>query len=721
MNTEFEQGQTYLDEFRSVTIWGLLRVGIAAAWLWMLITTYGRPQYVPLVALLMLLASSGIIYLAAKIDSRLTTPSFLVILTAGITLFIVLGRNSEILYLYVAPVLCAGVLLRPGWGFTSAILISVLVIGLDYAIGGFGTDRNTLVSSIILITGFGAILAWSISQNLYRLLDWLYHSYRLSEQRTREAQIHRGQLRKTLKDLDLAYSRLRRSNEALAWAHWQAEEARQAKARFAANISHELRTPLNLIIGFADVIVTAPESYGQPLPAVYRGDLNAIYRNAKHLSDLIDDVLDLSQLEVDRVPLTRENANLGQVIEEAIRMIDGMVQTKGLTLAYSQPPEPQFLSFDVTRIRQVILNLLSNATRFTKIGGITVQLAVEKSEAVVTVSDTGSGLAPEKASHIFEEFYQIDDSVRREHGGTGLGLAISKRFIELHGGRIWVESKLGTGSTFGFSLPITSWSLTTPDIVDSHQPLSQLTGGAGSERILVVKHEDPALTLMLQRYFTDYQIKLAQSSRELLSALERWRPTAIVLDSEQRTEIESLLIDTGWEGVPLISCPLPARPRIAMQLQTNDYLLKPVTRQALGEALTKVGHSFRKVLIVDDDPSMVRLLARMIHAEVPGVQIFRVHGGTAALDIIHNEQPDLMLLDLLMPGLSGIDLLHQLNQNKTGNDMAVIVVTATELGEQTTQVKGELVLSHPRPLAASEWIKLLQALTSTLQPVSEPD
>ncbi|MEW5959736.1 MAG: ATP-binding protein, partial [Chloroflexota bacterium] len=700
--------------------WRLLGVSLATAWLWVAMTTYGEPHAAPLLVLLLLAGMAAGIYVISQYNKTLITPCFLVTLFLVITIIAIGLHIPGTIYLYIAPILCAGILLRPRWGVIGAAGVNLLILALYFS-GSEFTIQPALIPSVMLTTGFAAVLGWSFAPNFYLVLDWMVQSYRLNEQRTREAQLHRGQLRRALKDLDSAHYRLKRSNEALVWARWQAEEAKQAKARFAANISHELRTPLNLIIGFSDVMVTAPESYGQPLPSVYRGDLNAIYRNAKHLSDLIDDVLDLSQLEVDRMPLSRENGNLSQVIEEAIRMIEGMVQVKGLYLTFNQPPEPVHLLFDLTRIRQVVLNLLSNAARFTGAGGITVDLTIAQQQAVVTVTDTGCGLAPDKTARIFEEFYQVDDTVRREHSGTGLGLAISKRFVELHGGCIWVQSEPGKGSTFGFSLPLTTFSTSDQRAGAGDRSSQALPFAAGeSERILVVQHDDPTVVTLLQRYFENYQIKIAHSRRELLNAVRRWRPTAVIVDTDRRAELEPLFVDSGWEGVPLISCPLPTRPKLAMELQSSDYLLKPVTREALSKSLAKISREVVKVLIVDDDPAMVRLLARMIKAEWPAVRVLQAHGGAAALDIIHNEQPDLMLLDLMMPGLTGLDLLQHLQGEPVRSELEIIIVTATELGEQATQTSGELVLTPPRPLAASEWMQMLRALTSVLNPAPEP-
>jgi signal transduction histidine kinase/DNA-binding response OmpR family regulator len=711
------EGRHLLSELRLVTTWRLLGISIGLAWLWMMRTLFGQPQKAgdALVIFTLLVLTAGVVRVVARRWPVLALPCLLVSLTLAITVAIALLGIPDLLYLYTLPVLIAGALTYPWAGFVAAGLIDLAFV-LIFPVWNRLLGREVFWSGVALMINLTALVAWAFARNFYLMVDWMYQSYLLAERRTREAQLHRSQLLSTLKDLDLAYYRLRRANEALAWARQQAEEARQAKARFVANVSHELRTPLNLIIGFSELMVTAPESYGEPLPAAYRGDLNAIYRNAKHLSDLIDDVLDLSQIEADRMPLTKESGDLRQVIEEATRMVQGMVEAKGLTLKVDLPPMPVILSIDITRIRQVLLNLLSNAIRFTKKGGITVRLVLERDRAVVTVIDTGPGIPSEELSRVFEAFYQVDETLRREHGGTGLGLAISKHFVELHGGQIWAESQVGQGSTFGFSLPLSPSSEDGSRLAPSGR--MAILGGE-AKRILVVWHDDPSVAVMLQRHLEGYHVRLAVTAAEVFDAIVRLRPTAVIVDSEHSVAANELLQDPRCSEVPLISCPLPTRPRIAVGLHSADYLLKPVTREALRRALAS--YSFTKVLIVDDDPAMVRLLARVIHAEWPEVQVLQAYDGATALEVARSERPDLMLLDLLMPGMTGLEVLEHVRQKPELSAIRVIVITATEMGEQATWLEGEIKLALPQPLALTEWLRLLRALTTALRPVPEPD
>jgi len=717
MNDSTAQTTNLVEELRLATVWRLFGVGITAAWVVMVVSLFGQPASASkaLTILVLLLVAAGLTYIAVQRRRQLAVICLLVTLVLAVTALVLLYQSPDLAYLYALPVLMAGVLVHPAWSLVVAATVNIFFTLFAPAISSGGAQWQ-LQPVLAVVTVGAVVVAWLLAQSFYTLVGWMYGAYLLAEQRANEAQMHRGELARALRDLDLAYYRLKRTNEALAWARWQAEEAKQAKARFVANVSHELRTPLNLIIGFSDMMATAPEDYGQPLPNSYRGDVNAIYRNAKHLSDLINDVLDLSQTDADRMPLHRETGNLCEVAEEAVRMVEGMASAKGLPVRLTCPAMPIRLSMDTTRIRQVILNLLSNAVRLTATGEITVSVAVTREEATVTVCDTGPGIPADALQRMFEEFYQVDDSLHREGGGTGLGLAISKRLVEIHGGRIWAASTPGHGSTFSFALPLVP---SVESVAAARRvPTSYLGDEKRTQRILVVLNNSLGVAIMLQRRLDTYQIKVVSTLDELLEAATRLLPTALIVDAEDRDSVANAMRQAGLLRVPLISCPLPTPPQIAERVGSSDYLLKPVTREALSVALGKLSTRPSKVLIVDDDPAVVRLLARMIRSELPGVRILQAHSASVALTIIEHEGPDLMLLDLLLPGMDGLELLEQIRARPETAAMRVIIVTATELGEEAMRVGGEICLQQHQPLAAAEWLRLLQSLTAALSPVS---
>lgn len=700
------------------TSWRLMGVALLVAWLWMAASLLGTPQAAThgLIVCLEVLAGAVLVYAITRRRPALAPLGFVLTVTTAITTALLLTNVDELAYLYAIPILASGALVHPWLGIGFAVAVDLILVALWPTVQRGDPGPDLFLPTIFLITGCAALIAWAFARDFQTVVEWMYQSYLLAERRTQEARSHRAQLQDVFKSLDLAYYRLRRANEALHWARLQAEEARQAKARFVANVSHELRTPLNLIIGFSEMMVTAPESYGEPMPPAYRGDLNAIYRNAKHLSSLIDDVLDLSQAEVQQMPLHREHGDLRQVVEEAAHMVRGMVEAKGLELQLALPAEPVPMFLDVTRIRQVVLNLLSNAIRFTQAGRICIRLDERDGQAVLEVEDTGRGMTPQELSQLFQEFYQVDDSIRREHGGTGLGLAISKRFVELHGGRIRVQSERGKGSVFTVTLPLAR----LPQAADSgHRSDSGSLWVERTERILLVWHDDPSLGTVIQRRLDGYQVQMVHTAQELQESVRRLYPTAVIVDWTWRQKAEALLRRIPDVQVPLISFPLPTQPQMAHNLQVTAYLLKPVTRSALRQMLASLPHPARTVLIGDDDPAMARLLARMVRSEWPQARILQAHNGTMTLQLARRERPELLLLDLKMPETDGLGVLAEVREDPRLAQMWVVVITATELGEQAARFPGELAVTLPQPLPASEWLTILQGVAMALRPVPD--
>jgi len=220
-------------------------------------------------------------------------------------------------------------------------------------------------------------------------------------------------------------------------------------------VSHELRGPLNLILGFSRLMALSPERYGEPLPGAYRADVATIYRNSRHLSDLIDDILDLSQIEAERLPLAKERVDLEEeVVKEAAEFVHPLAERKGLTLTLRLAGTLPAVMVDRVRLRQVVLNLLTNAVRFSEKGEITLRTERQRERVLVSVQDSGPGIDADQLPRLFQEFSQAQPAERREVRGSGLGLAISKQLVELHGGEIWVQSTRGVGSTFSFTVPL---------------------------------------------------------------------------------------------------------------------------------------------------------------------------------------------------------------------------------------------------------------------------
>ncbi len=283
---------------------------------------------------------------------------------------------------------------------------------------------------------------------VYQFSGWSWSQFQQAQRLLEETRDRRAELRQALEDLAAANLQLTRLNRLAQGLRQAAEDARRAKEQFVANVSHELRTPLNMIIGFSEMILQAPETYGRGLPSALLADLSIIFRNSQHLAGLIDDVLDLSQIEAGRMALSRERVALPEIIDAATVAVRPLYTSKGLCLATEVAPDLPLIFCDRTRIREVLLNLLSNAGRFTERGGVRICAWREGSEVAVSVADTGPGIASQDRERLFQPFQQLNGSQRRLHQGSGLGLSISKAFVELHGGRMWLDSELGSGTVF---------------------------------------------------------------------------------------------------------------------------------------------------------------------------------------------------------------------------------------------------------------------------------
>ncbi|MGQ9684008.1 MAG: sensor histidine kinase, partial [Anaerolineae bacterium] len=296
-----------------------------------------------------------------------------------------------------------------------------------------------------------AVMA-AVYRPIHRLAAWAWEHFEDARALLEEARGRRAELQLALNDLALANRQLAVTNDRLAAARLLAESAQKTKAAFVANVSHEFRTPLNMIIGLTEFVLSRPDAYGRRLPAALLEDLAIIRRNSEHLAAMVNDVLDLSRVESGRMALHGEMVSLAEVIERALAVVRPLLAKKGLELAVDVPADLPEVFCDCTRIRQVVVNLLSNAVRFTDQGSIAVRASHEGGRVTVSVADTGPGIAPEEAARLFEPFHQAGGGSR---GGSGLGLSISKQFVELHDGQMWLESEVGRGSTFHFRLPVT--------------------------------------------------------------------------------------------------------------------------------------------------------------------------------------------------------------------------------------------------------------------------
>ncbi|MCC9077768.1 response regulator [Litorilinea aerophila] len=659
-------------------------------------------------AFFLIAGSSAFCFWQIRRRYNLAVGTLLVGLWLAVTLYVVSFHQAAFFYLYLQVILVAAVLAgAPAMGGLTLLAAgTILVLGWQW-----GLPWTTLAMPTAMLL-FTAMTAWLSAQRLFTALDWALTMFLASRRNAEEARAHRAELQGVLRSLDIAYARLERANRALIFAQEAAERAYRFKSDFVANVSHELRTPLNLIVGFAEMMATAPESYGGvTLPREYRGDVMAIYRSARHLLDLINDVLDLSQIEAGRMVIHKERVDLVAVVQEAAEMVRGLAEARGLRLDLCFPAPSLPVELDRTRIRQVLLNLLTNAMRYTDAGW--VRVAVEQGEDAlrIWVEDTGRGIDPAKLHKAFEAFSRLDEEHLTE--GTGLGLAVSKKFVELHGGQMGIESQVGRGTRVHFTLPLPEHAaLEALSAVRLSSPVHPRRDGQPE---VLVLHDDERVLNLFQRHLPGYRFELALSPEEANRRLRQQLPDLILVDRRWREQWPELLQRLGEQlPIPILSCPLPSVHHVGLLMGATDYLPKPVMRDDLAAALARLPRPPRTALVVDDDPHVVRLIARMLKAIDPNLRVFEAFGGREGLAVARAQRPDVIFLDLVMPEVSGYSIVEAVTQEQSLAGTAIIVVSVRSVEQELAPMRGEFRLQRSTGFSLTELLHLLQAQLATL-------
>jgi CheY-like chemotaxis protein len=411
---------------------------------------------------------------------------------------------------------------------------------------------------------------------------------------------------------------------------------------------------------------------------------------------MVNDVLSLTQMEAGRLVLHREQVDLRQLIDSAVTAVRPLVEKKGLSLKVEISDDLPQVYCDATRIQQVILNLVSNAARFTVEGGITVRVKHEDQRVVVSVVDTGPGISAEDIEMIFEPFCQGSGDIWREKGGTGLGLSISKQFVQLHGGRMWLESEVGVGSSFMFELPA------SPPVEHIARPGHRIreewmwreraflrTDRAGvadelAKPRLVVCDENGVLYSQFAGYVDQAEFIEAHDLEGAVEALQQCPAHALILNAAR--------LETLWPQIEhmraqisdtlIVGCSVRQSMAHALEAGAAGYLTKPVTRAQLEKAIQNLDRPVRQVLIVDDDPDVLRLFTRMLHVCDSTLSVTTASSGEQALKMTRSDPPDLVLLDVVMSGMDGWQVLDRLRGEDSTAEIPVLFVSAQDLVER---------------------------------------
>ncbi len=463
------------------------------------------------------------------------------------------------------------------------------------------------------------------------------------------------------------------------------EVASRHKSEFLANMSHELRTPLNAIMGYSEMLQEEAHDLGAE---GFVSDLKKINAAGKHLLELINAVLDLSKIEAGKMELYLETFAVQALIQDIAAMIKPLAQTKSNRLEVKCDANTGTMYADLTKVRQALFNLLSNACKFTDHGTVSLAVARETAEDVdwitFRVSDTGIGLTPEQMTRLFQEFSQAGAETARKYGGTGLGLALSRRLCRMMGGDITVASEPGRGATFTIQLPAEVARLREEDRTAA--PLQAAPAGAST--VLVIDDEGATRDLM-QRYLTKegFRVVTAAGGDEGLRLARELRPAAITLDVmmpglDGWAVLSALKADPNLADIPVIMLTILDDKNLGYALGATDYLTKPIDRERLTAVLNRYRLD-RPILVVDDDPTFRELLRGLLERE--GYAVIEAENGHVALDLLREAVPGLILLDLMMPEMNGLDFVSAVRMQQVWRTIPIVVVTAKDLSPEDRQ------------------------------------
>ena len=507
------------------------------------------------------------------------------------------------------------------------------------------------------------------------------------------------------------------AEESLLVAKEEAETAARAKSEFLANMSHEIRTPLNAILGYGEILQFEARKFDRP---DFIEDLKAIEFAGRHLLSLINEILELSKIQAGKMEIHPESFGLSQVIDEVISTIKPLAHKKKNKLELIKQGLPDLMNSDSSRVRQILLNLLGNSCKFTDEGEIDLTVTGKMVDGVkwvyFTVSDTGIGIDPEKISALFEEFAQADSSTTRKHGGTGLGLTISKRLSQLLGGDIQATSELGKGASFTVSLPenfskiksfegeaLSDWSEWAgrfldekPKLASSNDPDSTLNSDFQMDHVLVI-NEDEVVSNLIKRFLEKEgcRVEIARDVEQGMRLAEHVRPLLVILDVMAHGVNEWEMVTRMRNHATLENIPViiltddETRPELE---GVAEILLKPLDWDRFVNVFKKywTKSSDFSVMVIEDDAISRDALSRILNKG--GWKVIEAIDGPSAFELLNNNDlPDMILLDLVLPDMSGFEFIVRLRQNMDWKEIPIIVNSAKELTlEEKSRLQGEV-------------------------------
>lgn len=519
------------------------------------------------------------------------------------------------------------------------------------------------------------------------------HLSRLNEElaaQNEELQVQAEELQSQAEELQVQSRELQAQRIELTEKNRQLEQATRAKLEFLAKMSHELRTPLNAVIGFSEILLEGLFGNLNDKQQEYVGDILA---SGRHLLALINDILDLSKIEVGRMELMLAFVDPAQPLDEALKLLVPEAQRKQLFIHNDIVSGQYTVRADAERLKQIFVNLLSNAVKFTPAEGrISVGATRKNGELKIWVTDTGIGIAPELREVIFEEFRQGNGAATRRYQGTGLGLDITKKLVEMHGGRIWVDSRPGERATFTFTLPLARDGGLVAHVHDALNP----PAAAARERVVLLVEDDPAAVKLISGYLAGegYDLVVAGSGEEGLAKARELRLWVIILDvmlpgKDGWEVLSELKSSPATREIPVLVVSSLNEAGRGLSLGAVDYFVKPVDKDLLLNRLRSLDlnreDGLPTILVVDDDPQVVEYLTVVLQSN--GYKVSQAFGGKEAIQLAIKEKPDVLILDLVMPEVMGFDVVEELSRHPGTGRIRFFILTAKDLTAAEREVE----------------------------------
>jgi signal transduction histidine kinase/CheY-like chemotaxis protein len=630
-------------------------------------------------------ACAVVILLVHLLSPNLARWSASILTSALVFGLAIIWEDPVLLYLLAIPVILAAVLVNWPAAMLTAAAQTILILAAPPWPMPVGSGQAILIFLVwlaALASGGGYLL-------VERVLEQASRDYEQLQALLVESRGQQQKLSETLEDLEHANRQLSLLYDKNILLRKTAEEATEAKTTYIARVSHEIRTPLNMILGITESIIENHEEYEEELPLDLVDDIRVIRRNSEHLLSLVNDVLDLTRADASRLVLRKEWVDIGGEIEKSLEIVLPLARKKKLALRFVPIlPLPEIYC-DRTRIRQVVLNLLSNAVRYTDQGEVSVWASADDSWLTIQVKDTGPGIEAADSERIFEPFYRGATSVRQENIGTGLGLSVCRQMVELHGGKVWLESQPGHGATFAFHLPVAGGDTARSPVrfineqwvwVERKRERAYSFRTPQKKRIVVCGRGE-LLSNDASGLADRAEIINVETIDALAADVDATPAHLVVINDHSLPELAIKLEKAALsiQDTPIIGSLFTSLQEQVAQAGAIDYVQKPFSNQRLREAVAQVQPYPKRILIVDDNVDVQRLMVRVLTMQSETTQYLLAENGRQALEIARRKKPDLILLDLALPEMDGWQFLACMREEISIRDIPVILVSARDL------------------------------------------